>query len=156
MESATCPQVHDVFVFTPKIKKWPLLWHFGLWQNGCCAQLSVRLDSYGARCVSRTDFGLVPQTMPRPSWSCSETRQKLNFALHRRAATVRKSVQNGRFICTPINAQQEKMWNFPTQPEEVRHAYGCARNSVSRKWTFQDQRGNGSRSPFLYLSCRAN
>ena len=38
-------------------------------------------------------------------------------------------------------------------PEEVRHAYGHARNSVS---SMQDQRGDGSRSAFLYLSCRAN
>ena len=37
----------------------------------------------------------------------------------RRAATVRKSVQNVTFICTPINAQQKKMRNFPTQPTQL-------------------------------------
>ena len=51
-------------------------------------------------------------------------------------------------ICTDVHGTPCHVWLVNM---EVGHAYGRARNAVSRM-----ERGDGSRSAFLYLSCRGN
>ena len=64
-------------------------------------------------------------------------------------------INEARGISRMLPDPLSRKWGLGTRlgTEEVGHAYGPARNSVSR---MVDQREDGFRSAFLYLPCRAH